>query len=653
MANEQEGRRGLSRQDFLKLSGGALAGAYALGADGRRASAQTSTSVRSENLGPGSVAFPVVSAELVGDRLYVGSRNLSPETIAVYDLASKEVTENIELLSGGGFVQGLTSTNDGGQIYAGIAHGSSNLYRYDTGTREVSRAAKVPVTHIRDLAASPDGKVYAGGQPSSQGVYEYDPDTGRLRNIGVTDPNAGQVRSLAATSETVFVGSGSNLAQGEGGAKLVAVDRASGTQTPILPVELAQDSTVYTLEISGNLLLAGTEGPHCHLAIINLDDYGDYTVVEPADEKTVDAVEVVGDAVYFTTRLSGTLWRHNIGDGRLEKLAVPQPYYEIWGLSYKDGLLVGTTSGGYAWTYEISTGNVELRDLVEAGAAASPEKAMSIAASAGRVFVGGNGGIGARDLETGSLYRLAVPGESKDMVFARDELFMAVYSSLGIWKYDPGGEPALAANVPKEQNRPQVIVYDKRNDLLLAGTQADVAGGGAFVVFDPRTGKLETHVNPLGVDQVVRSVASLEGAAYIGGSKSGFAAWDPVTGKELWKIQPVPGDGVSSLVALGKRVYGITSNGTFFVVDVRSKRVVNTEDFGSFAGGSARLVVANDRIYGASKDTLFRIDPDSYEHTVLMEGLSSDWFSGPRIAADEEGYVYVLKDTDVLRVSDK
>ena len=74
--------------------------------------------VRIRDLGPGVVQFPLMSSLVVGNTLYIGSRNLQPARVIGFDLTSRTVTSRTDLDSGYA-VQAMVASPDGTALYIG------------------------------------------------------------------------------------------------------------------------------------------------------------------------------------------------------------------------------------------------------------------------------------------------------------------------------------------------------------------------------------------------------------------------------------------------------------------------------------------------------------------------------------------------------
>ncbi|MED7951349.1 PQQ-binding-like beta-propeller repeat protein [Streptomyces sp. BE303] len=668
-----------SRRQLL-LGAGTVTALTALGVGPAAAAAPRSPRAPEvTGLGPGNADFPLMSATLLGETLWIGSRNLAPAKVVGYHVPTGRVTATATLPTGN-FVQG--SAAHGGRLYLGVtdAPKAVNLYRLDPADGSVRGLVNVPGADVRDVAVAPDGVVFATGRQKGRaagpGLYAYDPATGVLTEVASPAPGATQGRAVEATATHAYLGVGSNLAGGGGAtlASLFAVERATGRIADITPPELAADTIIRQITALGDDLLAvSTEGKPAHVAFL---DPATHTVLRSfpvPGTKSITNFQRLGDTVWFTSTEQGVVWRYRLAAGTLEQFAVPVPDGNSWGLGRLGDTLVGVTEGGTAWTLSTSTAAVTTTDLVAAGAPAEAQLGMSLAARNGRVYVGGNGSIALHDLRAGTVRKLPVPGEAKDTVILDDDtLYLGVYSSQGIWRYNPweDTEPVQEAVLPQEQNRPQTIRWDEEHGLLLLGVQADTTGGGSFVTYRPGSGRPTVHVDPLGSEQLVRAVAVGHGQAFLGGDnakttgpRGDLAAWDPEAGRELWRIGTNLGSGISSLAVHGRWLFGITVNGQVFSVDLRTARrrpgggapapVIGARaDLRAITSANPRLLVVDDRLYGISERTLFRLDPETLAATVLVQ-VDAEWYSGARVAADDGGVLYTLRGRELIAVRDR
>lgn len=609
--------RSLSRRRLIQV-GGALGLATAAGsllAPQADAAAEVAATTEVTDLGPGLVQFSLMSGLLVGDTVYVGSRNLNPSSVVGFHLPSRKVVSSTDLDAGPEpSIQALAADPTGRYLYIGVLvksdQGKPNLYRWDLKTPD---KPAVPIGRtedrdIRDLAVAPDGTVFAvGGVPDKPPVlWQYDPTTGAVTNLGAPDPKATLARAVAATDTTVFFGAGSVLSGGSGASKasLYAFDRKSRTFTSIVPKEMEKDPSLRELAVQDGKLIVGTSGAvdPAKLAVIDLDDFSSYRVVK-TEGAVIKTITSDAERIYFASETGVEAYAK--ADGTISHVEFTGPDLgEIWGLDHADGTLAVVSGYGFVAEIDVSAKTSVITDLHEAGAKAGPQAGMGIAAGHGYVYLGGNGAISRHNLRTGEVVNLMAPGEAKDAEVIEGVLYTGQYNAQGIWRYDPSRrrQPQQAAKFPSEQNRPLDLSWDPDNKLLLVGVQSDTEGGGALWTYSPGTGKSASYVNPIDDVQLVRAVANRDGVAYLGGdnaAKEGpratVVAVDPATGKERWRVDTEQPAGVAALAVQGRNLYGLTTKGGLFVIDVRARKVVHTADVSGVSAGFAAMVTNRER----------------------------------------------------------
>ena len=630
------------------------------------------------DMGPGLVQFSLMSGVLVGNTYYVGSRNMSPSLVVGLDLATRKVVSQTYLDAGPEpSVQALAADPTGRYLYIGVIlkadEGKANLFRWDLTTPETPAVdiGRTEDRDIRSLAVAPDGTVYAVGGLGVQGkppaLWEYNPGTGLVTNLGIPDQNATLARAVAATDTTVFFGAGSILAGGSGAsqASLYAYDRATHAFTSVVPKEMVQDPSLRWLTVVGGNLAVGSSGSGSNdsakFALMDLADLSSYSLVATqANNTTVKCITADADNVYFATDTG--LEAYSLSAKTLSPVQFTGPDLgEIWGLDYTDGQLATVSDFGFVAEIDLAAQTCVATDLSTAGAPASPQAGMGIAAGAGYAFVGGNGTIARHSLKTGQVVNVQATGEAKDAVVIDGCLYTGQYDSEGIWQYNPATqqEPRQVAQFPAEQNRPLNTSWDRVNQLLLVAVQDDTQGGGALWTYSPRTGKSASFVNPIDDIQLVRAVANQDGVAYLGGDNANsvsptgtVVAVDPVTGRERWRLETQQQAGVAAMAIEGRNLYVLARNGMLFVIDLRRRKVVHTADVSSVSSGFAAMVTNRGTVYGVSTTTLFRFHPRTFAVSTVVPAINGVWYSGPHVNADR-GLLYTLRGNDLVEIDDR
>ncbi|MCX4538846.1 PQQ-binding-like beta-propeller repeat protein [Streptomyces sp. NBC_01669] len=662
----------MGRRQLLKAGGAlglAAAAAPLLTAPAQAETPRPGTTIT--DLGPAIEQFALMSGIRVGDTVYIGSRNLTPTRLIAFHLPTRKVVSQTDLGTGHS-VQALAADPTGRYLYAGILtkadEGKPNLFRWDLTTpdKPAVGVGRTEDRDIRELAVAPDGTVYAvGGVPGkAPALWMYDPGTGAVTNLGIPDPKATLARAVAATDTTVFFGAGSILAGGDGASKasLYAYDRAAGTFTNVTPTEMEKDPSLRELAVFGDRLVVSTSGSTepAKLAVMDLADLASYTVA-PSDGKVVKNMTANGDLIYFAT--DSGLHSYSMANKAVAPLAFDGPDLgEIWGLDYADGALTVVSGYGFVGEIDIAAATSVITELGPAGAPVSPQTSMGIAADHRYVYVGGNNVIARHDLSTGKVVNLRAPGEAKDIEVLNGVLYTGQYSSQGMWTYNPSADeqPHQLAEFPSEQNRPLDVCYDAVNRLLLVGAQSDTEGGGSLWTYSPKTGKKSAFINPVDELQLVRAVASREGVAYLGGDnpttqgpRGTVVAFDPVAGRELWRIDLPLDTGVAALAVHGGHLYGLTRKGGFFVVDLRIRRVIHTADHRAICPGFAAMVTSRGVVYGVSDTTLFRFDPKTFAVSTVVPQINGAWYSGAHLNADADGRLYTMRGHNLVRIDDR
>lgn len=424
---------------------------------------------------------------------------------------------------------------------------------------------------------------------------------------------------------------------------------------------MAQDAAIRDIEIIDDRLYVGTEGSgeYGKFGYVELSDPSVHRVF-PTSSKTVKLFRQQDGVVYFN---AGGAAAFSIADDALIEFPTSDTDLgELWGLDYHDGSIVVVSGGGFVAEIDPTTGAVVKTDLIEAGAPADPQLGMSVSVGGGYAYVGGNGSMARHSLSDGNVVALNFPGEAKDGVVVGGVLYTGQYSSEGIWRYDPrtGADAEQAIALPQDQNRPQDVFWDDVNRLVLAGVQCDTKGGGAFAAYSPERDEVGVHINPFDEYQMVRTVTSSEGIAYLGGEnpyatgpRGEIAAWDPVRGVQLWRIDPGQAQGVSNLVVRGRHLYCICRKGEFLIVDIPTRAVIHRANLSAMVPNHATLVVSCGTVYGVSEKALFAFDRKTFAVSTVVADLNGEWYGMPRLAVDTDGSMYTLRQRNLVRVVDK
>lgn len=604
--------------------------------------------MNTENLGPATMAATTLSGGFVGEHAFIVSHLLLPARLGIFDVATATTVHLEELPTGGG---AWATVTDGNTIYIGT-HTVADLYSFDATTRTLRHHHRIPgATYIWDMCQTADGMIYAGSYPDGK-VWEFDPRTGGLQDFGVVVPGETYTRSIIADETTVYAGLGSH-------ARLVAIDRVSRSKRDITPPEFLGESFVYQLTQTDTHIIAGTHGTGL-IAMISKADPTDYRIVHPENVVTIGKMAVLGSTVYFGA--GDALWSLDLNSGVTTKLGIPAAGDFVTALRIHGGAVVVFTNSATMWSYDPASGSMTGFDFQAAGMPPAPELPQSIACHAGhRVYVAGHGGVEVHDLmQPGRRSRIRVSGEAKAMTTVGRDLYLAMYPSATIVRYDPvTGKTAQVAAIGNEQNRPGDMVYEPRRRSLLVASSPDYGRiGGALSIHDTRTGRMNVYRNLVeGQPLVSVAVHSGLGLAYVGSEKptgstspAAIAVFDLDRRRKTVEFVPISGAAaIPHLVVLNDILYGTTSTGTLFAADARTGEVLRTA---TVATRRVDLIVADGILYGVSHQRLFRIAPGDLTLEVVVNGLATDAASFPMLAHDADNAdLFTIAQRDLLRVN--
>ncbi|WP_433431037.1 PQQ-binding-like beta-propeller repeat protein [Nonomuraea sp. CA-141351] len=642
----------IPRRRFLQAAAATTAAAT-LTATPARAATREQPEGTLTGMGPASVASPLGNGEFVGGVLYAGSRGLSPNVVGAYDLAKDSVTTHFDIPTGVGI---WAMCKVGTDVYVGT-HARSDLYKIDTVANQVTKVAEYPDHYIWTMASSPDGKVYMGTSEPGR-VWEYDPATGTSRDLGQPAPGEAYVRSIQADDTYVYAGIGTH-------AHLIAIDRATGEKRELLPSAVADRDWVSSMAMS-DTHLAGGMNSLAELLVLEKAAPQNYKVVKAtaAGEKYIVSVLIHEGYVYFAGRPSGTFYRYSLATEQLEVLGVPYFEAATCRLLAHEGRIYGIQDSA-VFVYDPATGSLDYVNLVQRGFKSAPEEPMSVHSDGRRVYVGGKGGADIHDVATGKVTRLGIAGEPKTLLTVGDTTYLGVYTQAALYAHHPGEtEAKLIARTGNQQDRPRDLAYDAATGLIVMPTQPEPGHmNGALSLYSPRTGTFETY-RPVVERQTVYSVAARRGVAYLGTliqeglglppvtTTARLAAFDLVTRKPLWEMEPVPGARQISSLSFGRTstLYGMASTGEVFEFDLRRRKVTRTVKAGTKGG---ELFVTGRVAYCTDGDTIYKIDLVAFTAKPIVEGLAGQWFGGePKLALDpSRRALYAVRGRDLVRVA--
>ncbi|MEU7581725.1 hypothetical protein AB0B50_29455 [Streptomyces sp. NPDC041068] len=206
----------------------------------------------------------------------------------------------------------------------------------------------------------------------------------------------------------------------------------------------------------------------------------------------------------------------------------------------------------------------------------------------------------------------------------------------------------------------QLAVMDLSDLTAYRVAESDTEGGGSLWTYDPRTERFRCYVDPIDEGQCVRGVATKDGVAYLGsdnntgaGPKATAVAFDPVAGKELWRVDPQQSAGVAALAIRGRHVYGVSRKGGLFVVDIPRRKLLHRADISAVSNGYAAMVTDRGVVYGVSDTTVFRFHPRTFAVSTVVADINGGWYSGSRLTNDESGRLYTMRGRNLVQITDR
>lgn len=624
------------------------------------------------DLGPGVTAFALAAGVAVGDVVYIQTRNMDPVRIVGLDLVTQRVVSESVIDAPKGS-QAVCGDREGRYVYIGTDGVRSCLHRVDTQAPNEPGVplVRVPGLDVQSVDVAPDGIVFFSGNGGGQSLlWQYDPATGVSSPIGEMPASIHVFAGVAATLSHVYAGGYLKRADGSLQAVLIAVDRKNNVTSSILPDEMSGHAEIRDVNVIDDRVVVGsrTSGEaFCHLALIDVNDHSSYVLADGINSRYVFRFCGLGGKIYFGGM--GGLAVYDPSTNLAKRLPIPGIDVGFtWDISTWNDKLAITSAGNFVAVVDPDVPEGVAIDIVGAGARPDPQLAMGLAADLEYAYVGGNGVIMRHDLATGKTTALPVGGESKNMLLLDGVLYTAQYNPGGIWRYDPrdGRPPRQIAGLPTGQNRGLDVAHDDVNNLLLVGGRSDTLGAGAFGVYDLATSAFRTYVNPIDDRQMVRTVTASDGVAYLGGdlaSGSGtvgtVVAFDPVGGRELWRVETgATRGGIGGIAVFAGKLFVMGSKGEFWVIDLTTHRIIHTADVQHLAPNRAQLDVNRGWVYGVSDGgqgrpggRLFRIDPADYSFEVVVE-TDGMYYSGPSISIDEDNQIYTMRERNLVRISD-
>jgi hypothetical protein len=452
-------------------------------------------------------------------------------------------------------------------------------------------------TYIWMYTIGHDGKLYGCTYPQAK-LVSYDPATGEMADLGRMDDVQKYTRSICTAPDGRIC-----IGIGYGRANVVVYDPKTGEHASILPEKYRDEpnetaASVYTGTDGDAYITAGA-------AKLRITATGTEVVDEPppAVSKTVFAD---GRAVQ-NPLLDGTY--DQVGaDGKVEKKT----------FEYK-----GAGSG----VFMVSTG--PLGRIY--GGTAMPNEMFWYDPGTGKHENPGNpcevgGEIYSMLDHDGILYMCAYPGS-----------FLSKWDPEKPWNYgrEPANNPRGFGRLGVGHLRPRAMIHGP-NDMICIGSYPEYGKhGGSLGVWDPVQDKLvENHHHLIKNQSIVSLVYDPDSGLIYGGSSTAggggtnpvepearFFAFDPKSKGLVLEESPFPGmQSLRTLVRAGNRLFGICDGEKLFVYDLVGKEYVHKAELGVGHVPDCCMGLWKDGLlYGLSGNSAFRLDPETFEVTVLAE----------------------------------
>ena len=496
--------------------------------------------------------------------------------------------------------------------------------------------------------------IYLGTSPRGN-IYKYDINTEKLSILFSVYPKWSYVRSLKVHGDKVYAGVGSP-------ANLIVYDKITKIYSPILPNNYLAQSYVYHLFINNNTLIASLSPSHDLLAFDILS--GKVSSAGRLLDMPIKIPSNDADDIIFRG-ISDMLIEYNFKDNTAKRLSLSGltgGYYDPM-----DKTFSGFSRMGIYTKIHIPTNAILKKiDLLTAGFKSSKVRPFSIAALAGKVYVGEKR-LRVFDAHKFDQKIYVGNGEAKCMRIVNDKLFVSTYADAKVYGYplalinssekiDLRDEQWLVFDIENEQYRPTSISSSPDGHYLAISTNSypGVYGGGITVI-DLQKYSGKTIRNILN-KHAVGTVNFLNNSILIVGTNvfnegilplkedARLLAYDVKSDDVIYEITPRDDNQViGSIATLSGKIFISTQNGDILVFDsstgTKIAEVLSLRIRNIFSTSDGKL-------YAYNKSSLYSIDPDSYSYVILGRGFK-DLFG---FAEDPiSGEIYLLDGSDLVR----
>lgn len=498
-------------------------------------------------------------------------------------------------------------------------------------------------THLWEIAIAGDGLVYSGTYPGGR-AFEYNPATGSVRDFGRVAEGADYARGIAVSDDSLFVGTGATRG------RILQIDRQSGKETEIpLPPD-ATATMVGNLRYRNGLLYTSVKVGREFLVYDTVrKEWQRQRLTLPSTAGPDGQLYALSGSLYSFDRDAGewtsTGFRPDRGGAR------SYGWLDLDDDAFPGLTLVSTDMRGRYWLYNPATGRGSRKT---ADAQASPVPLRSIFTGPDKqVYIGGYlspGAAAVYDPENQNLTRLAGISQVEGWGAHGDEIFIGVYPSAKIYRYNPqrawdfGRNPKHLFDIGEDQDRPFAFASNGRHVAIGTVPKAGQLGG-ALTLLDTTTGKWKTFRDAVPDQSIVSLVFHEPSGLLIGGSsiscglgveptaKEGILfLWDIEQQKKVWSGTPVPGQmGVTGLtVDDDGTVWGVTGQ-HLFRFDPASRKILRTANLlpdekindptTEWVNGSLHFHT-DDKLYGQARSRIFRMAPVTWEVKELLQRTS-------------------------------
>jgi hypothetical protein len=550
---------------------------------------------------------------------------------------------------------------NGKNIYIGTYQPAA-IYEYNILSQTLRRVALFEGDEYVWTMKLYEGAIYAGTYPTAR-VFALNLSTQVLSNLGAFSSEK-YVRSLEVCQGKLFAGIGAK-------AQLVEYDLSTGEKTEILPEEYQDDSFVYHLAVADNRIFLSFT-PSNRIAVYDPSTNQFQTLIEDAIKQPGLTNPTFSENTFHFNGFYGLLFEYNKMTNSLVRL-IPGPPPEILGGSHivDQKIIAGVTRNAHYVEFDFEGKLVNDCNLTEKGLEATPSYVHSFTVNNNKAYIGETQ-LRLLDTETKmDAYRF-IYGEPKNMCVLNDVLYTANYEQARIWGFpsealrDPqnfdfsDAVQFLLFEIGNGQNRPRIMITDKRSNSILIGTQPDYGQyGGALTCYRPGDGSVNTvrdivpkhTIQSLAFDELDSSVAYL-GTSVHGGTgttplleDARLVRWDLVNNRVLYDIIPEQSNGeILSVASIQGKLYLLTSKHTIMSLDKDTGEVLR-----EITGTPLVKIIpsASGNIYGISANTLFVINKD----TLSLQSLSTGFTSLTNITEDASTRtLYLVDDINLLRI---